>query len=66
MSRVLYITTIIAMNFFAVTCNDETLVLTGRSGEFGDYYAFNESCKWGMQVDDDQVNIAVMYTGFIY
>ena len=54
------------MNLCAVACNDETVVLTGRSGEFGDYYAFNESCKWGMQVDDDQVNIAVIYTGFIY
>ena len=60
----MYIITMIVMNVYADACSDRTTVLRS-GGRFGTNYLFNESCKWRIQVDEDQVKIsAILYFSF--
>ena len=48
----------------ADACSDSTMVLRSR-GLFGTNYLFSESCKWRIQVNEDQVKIsAILYLSF--
>ena len=52
------------MNVCADACSDETMTL-GSRGEFGTNYLFNESCKWSIQVNPEQVIISgILYFSF--
>ena len=55
----------IVMNVCADACSDRTTELRSW-GQFGtNYYLFNESCKWRIQVNQDQVKIfGILYLSF--
>ena len=57
--------TMIVVNVHADACSDKTTVLTNSRGLFGNNYLFNESCKWNIQVNQDQVKISgILYFSF--
>ena len=52
------------MNVCADACSDATIPL-GSEGQFGTNYLFNESCKWSIRVNQDQVMISgILYFSF--
>ena len=52
------------MNVCADACSDATIAL-GSEGQFGNKYLFNESCKWSIRVNQDQVMIfGILYFSF--
>ena len=57
-----YIMTMVVMNVCADACSDETMELTSSRGLFGTNYQFNESCKWSIQVNEDQVKTSGIYS----
>ena len=46
------------MNVPIGACDDTTAALTLSRGEFGSNYDSDESCRWRIEVDEDQVRTA--------